>query len=64
MYCFKGSKSVLFQRKGRTLLLDVLWMVNYIGFNIPEFANIAISSTPDLGVWHCRFGHLNHDHIS
>ena len=32
--------------------------------NTPEFANVATSSTPDLGVWHCRFGHLNHDYIN
>ena len=32
--------------------------------NTPEFANVATSSTPDLGVWHCPFGHLNHDYIN
>ena len=32
--------------------------------NTPEFANVATSSTPDLGVWHCRFGNLNHDYIN
>ena len=32
--------------------------------NTPEFANVANPSTPDLGVWHCRFGHLNHDYVN
>ena len=32
--------------------------------NTPEFANVATSSTPDLGVWHRHFGHLNHDYIN
>ena len=25
--------------------------------NTPEFANVATSTTSDLGVWHCRLGH-------
>ena len=32
--------------------------------NTPEFANVATLSTPDLGVWHCHFEHLNHDYVN
>ena len=34
------------------------------GVNTPEFANVTTSSTPDLFVWHCHFGHLNHDYVN
>ena len=32
--------------------------------NTPEFANVTTSSTTDLGVWHCHFGHLSHDYVN
>ena len=32
--------------------------------NTPEFANVANSRTPYLGVWHCRFEHLNHVYVN
>ena len=32
--------------------------------NTSEFDNVATSSTPDLDVWHCRFGYLNHDYVN
>ena len=35
-----------------------------ICLNTPEFANVATTSTPDLGVCYCRFGHLNHDYVN
>ena len=31
--------------------------------NTEEHASIATSTKPNLGTWHCRFGHLNFDYI-
>ena len=55
MYCFKGRKNITIGN----IVDGKLYRVN-----TPEFANVATSSTPYLGVWHCRFGHLNHDYVN
>ena len=50
-------------REGKNITIGNIVDGKLYRVNTSEFANVANSSTPDLGVWHCRFGHLNHDYV-
>ena len=47
----------------RTVTIGHILVGKLYQVNTEEHVSIATSTNPNLGTWHCRFGHLNFDHI-
>ena len=59
---FDKNKCVV-SKDDRTLAIEHILEGKFYQVNTEEHASIATSTKPNLGTWHCRFGHLNFDYI-